>query len=100
MFIIHLTTLLSYVNKFLVPKETMELRLWESEKKIGFIKRVDKGRITAMKDLESCHFERYRFVRANDVGLTLETSAFQMSCGGISTFINSFDEAKFLLLLT
>jgi len=40
-------------------KETVVLRCWESETwKLGFIKRVDKGRITTVKDLESWRFER------------------------------------------
>ena len=35
-------------------KETVVLRRWErSKQKFGFIKRVDKGRITTVKDLES-----------------------------------------------
>ena len=43
-----------YVNKFLVSKETVVLRRWErSKQKFGFIKRVDKGEITTVKDLES-----------------------------------------------
>ena len=37
----------------LVSKETVVLRRWEIETKIYFIKRVDKGRITTVKDLES-----------------------------------------------
>ena len=41
-------------NKFLVSKETQVLHRWESETgKFGFIKRVDKGRITTVNDLES-----------------------------------------------
>ena len=53
--------------EFLVSKEIVVLRRWErSKQKFGFIKRVDKGRITTVKDL----------VRANDEGLMLETSAF------------------------
>ena len=43
----------TYVHKFLVSEETVVLRRQESETKIGFIKRVDKSRITSMKDLES-----------------------------------------------
>ena len=40
--------------KFLVSKETVVLRRWESSKqKFGFIKRVDKGEIATVKDLES-----------------------------------------------
>ena len=39
---------------FLVSKENVELRRWErSKQKFGFIKRVDKGRITTVKGLES-----------------------------------------------
>ena len=39
---------------FLVPKETVVLHRWESETcKFVFIKRVDEGRITTVKDLES-----------------------------------------------
>ena len=42
------------VIKFLVSKETVVLRRWErSKQKFGFIKRVDKGEITTVKDLES-----------------------------------------------
>ena len=67
----------------------MVLRRWErSKKKFGFIKRVDKGEITTVKDLER-----------SDEGLTLETSAFQIFHGGNFTFINSFDKNKFLFLL-
>jgi len=42
------------VNKFLVSKETVVLlHQWEIEtRKFGFIKQVDKGQITAVKDLE------------------------------------------------
>ena len=43
-----------FVNKFLVSKETVVLRRWESETgKFGFINHVDKGRITTVNDLES-----------------------------------------------
>ena len=43
-----------FLNKFLVSKETVVLRRWErSKQKFGFIKRVDKGEITTVKDLES-----------------------------------------------
>ena len=46
-------------NKFLVSKETVVLRRWErSKQKFGFIKRVDKGEITTVKDFESWRFER------------------------------------------
>ena len=41
-------------NKFLVSKETVVLRRWESKTgKFCFIKRVDKGRISTVNDLES-----------------------------------------------
>ena len=44
----------SLYHKFLVSKETVVLRRWErSKQKFGFIKRVDKGEITTVKDLES-----------------------------------------------
>ena len=44
---------------FLVSKETVVLRRWErSQQKFGFIKRVVKGWITTVKDLESWRFER------------------------------------------
>ena len=39
--------------KILVSKETVVLRRWEIETEIYFVKRVDKGRITTVKDLES-----------------------------------------------
>ena len=40
--------------KFLVSKEAVVLRRWESKTgKCGFIKRVDKDRITIVNDLES-----------------------------------------------
>ena len=43
-----------FINKILVSKETVVLRRWwEIETEIDFIKRVDKGRITTVKDLES-----------------------------------------------
>ena len=39
-------------DEFLVSKETV--RRWErSKQKFGFIKRIDKGLITTVKDLES-----------------------------------------------
>ena len=45
------------INEFLVSKETVVLRRWErSKQKLGFIKRVDKGWITTVKDLESWRF--------------------------------------------
>ena len=49
----------SIITEFLVSKETVVLRRWErSKQKFGFIKRVDKGWITTVKDLESWCFER------------------------------------------
>ena len=40
-------------KQILISKETVVLRQWERGTwKIGFIKRVDKGRITTVKDLE------------------------------------------------
>ena len=55
MLLIQTTNTLKYikVTKFLVSKETAVLRRWESETKICFFLRVDKGRITTVKDLES-----------------------------------------------
>jgi len=42
------------LNEFLVSKETVVLHRWErSKQKFDFIKRVDKGEITTVKDLES-----------------------------------------------
>ena len=42
------------LKKFLVSKETVLLHQWESETwKFSFVKEVDKGQITTMKDLES-----------------------------------------------
>ena len=69
MYVLESLTLQNYydiLNEFLVSKETVVLCRWEgSKQKFGFIKRVDKGRITTVKDLESSH-----------EGLTLEMSAF------------------------
>ena len=49
----------SLSKEFLVSKETVVLRRWErSKQQFGFIKRVDKGWITTVKDLESWRFER------------------------------------------
>ena len=45
-------------TKILVSKETVGLRWWEIETEIYFIKRVDKGQIATVKDLESWRFER------------------------------------------
>ena len=50
------------MNGILVSKETVVLHRWERWKqKFGFIKRVDKGWITIVKDLESWRFERQPF---------------------------------------
>ena len=44
-------TRVSVPTEFLVSKETVMLSRWErSKQKFGFIKRVDKGRITTVKD--------------------------------------------------
>ena len=41
-------------NKFIVSKETVGLRWWESEaRKFGFMKGIDKGPISTLKELES-----------------------------------------------
>ena len=49
-------SLLSFLIGFLVSKETVVLRRWESEAKTGFYQRVDKGWITTLKDfLEIFH---------------------------------------------
>ena len=82
--------------KILVSKKTVVLRRYESEtRKFCAIKRVDEGRITTMKDLESWRFQRLSLVIRSDEGLTLETSGFQIFYGGNSTFINLFDKTKF-----
>ena len=48
-----------FPNRFLVSKEIVMLRRWERRKqKFGFNKRVDKGWITTVKDLESWRVER------------------------------------------
>ena len=45
-------------DEFLVSKEIVVLHRWERWKqKFGFIKRVDKGWITTVKDLESWRLE-------------------------------------------
>ena len=45
-------------DKILVSKETVVLRLWESETgKFGFMKHVDKDRITTLNNLECLRFE-------------------------------------------
>jgi len=63
---------------FLVSKETMVLRRWESKTfKCGFNIRVDRGRIITVKD-----FDRNPFFIQSDDGLTLEMSAFQISHDG------------------
>ena len=54
----------------------MVLRRWEIETEIYFIKRVDKGQIATVKDLERWFFH-----------------------GGYLTFINSFDKINFCLFV-
>ena len=52
---------LKEVNKSLVSKETVVLRRWErSKQKFGFIKGVDKGEITTVKDLQENLHRRNR----------------------------------------
>ena len=53
----------------------MQLSDWWKDK-TGFIKQVDKGWITTVKDLESWRFECSPFVIHSDKGLTLKMSAF------------------------
>ena len=36
------------------------LHRWESETTFGFIKRVDKGRVNTVKDLQSCHSRYFK----------------------------------------
>ena len=57
--------------------------------KFGFTKRVDKGLITTVKDLESSEDR-------SDEGLTLETSAFYIFHGGDLTLIKAFDKTQLL----
>jgi len=53
------------------------LHRWgRSKQKFGFIKRVDKGGITTVNDLEGWRLERWPFVIRSHEGLALETSAF------------------------
>ena len=67
--LLHQNKAKSELNGFLVSKETVVLRRWErSKQKFRFIKRVDKGWITTVKD----------------------------DHGRNSTLINSFDKTKFL----
>ena len=49
-----------------------------------------------MKDLEGRSFKCYPFISANDEGLMLKVSAFQIFHIGNSTLINSFNKTKFL----
>ena len=44
---------MSVIIEFLVSEETVVMRRWGVKQKFGFIKRVDKGSITTLKDLES-----------------------------------------------
>ena len=48
----------NYVNEFLVSKETVVLRRWKSETKIGLYQTSYKDWIITVKDLESWRFER------------------------------------------
>ena len=58
-------------KQIIVSKETVVLRRLESEtRKFDFIKRVDKGRITTMKDSESWRFDCQPFVRGSVVELS------------------------------
>ena len=51
------------VHRFLVSKESVVLCWWESETwKFCFIKQVDKGRISTLKDLESWHLSEWRLL--------------------------------------
>ena len=69
------------INKFHVSKETVMLPRREIEEgKFDFIKRVDDGRITTVKYLESWRFERSYFVRANR-GI-IGCCGFLCGCGG------------------
>ena len=54
-------------------------------------KRKKKPHISSTWYVQACLGLR----QTSDEGLTLETSAFQIFHGGISTFINSFDGTKF-----
>ena len=63
--------------------------------KFGCIKQVDKSRITAVKDLKAEVSCVSPTSLRSDEDLSLETSAFQISHGVNSTFINLFDETKF-----
>ena len=77
--------------RYLVSKETVVQCQWEIET-LAFIKWVDKGRITTMKDLESWCFEHKLFIRVNDKGLTLQMSAIQIFRNVNLSLINSFDK--------
>ena len=59
-------------DKILVSKETVVLYWWESEtRKVDFIKRVDKGQVTTVKDFEKLTFQAL-VLRQSDKGLMLE----------------------------
>ena len=60
---------------------------------------VDKGRITPAKDCSGKLTFRAALALGKGEGLTLETSAFQISHVGNWTFFNSLDKTKFLYLL-
>jgi len=79
------------IDRFLISKETVVLRRWErSKQKFGCIKQVDKDWTTTVEDLESRRLERQPFIRANNEGPTLGTSALQILHGGNSTYINRY----------
>ena len=66
---------------------------------LALSKRVDEGRIITVKDLERWLFSVGPFVRANDEGLTPETSASPSFHGDNSTFVNLFDKTKIFVTL-
>ena len=49
----HRKTAIFYVNKFIASKETVVLCRWRVKHKFCLIKRIDNGRITTAKYLES-----------------------------------------------
>ena len=84
---------------FLVSKETMVLRRWEgSKQKSAFIKRADKGWITTVTKLTSraLALRQSEWRRANTRSKRQLSKSFTV-CN--STFINSFDKTKFLLIV-
>ena len=61
--------------------------------KLGFIKRVDKGRNYHRERSERLSFRALAFRSSSEQGLTLET--FQIFHGDNSSFISSFGKTKF-----